>query len=168
MLSRLEQALASLGAALGANDVTNIERQLRAAVELGASRPQLQQAIETAHTVQENAARIHLREAKRLLDAVAPAATERRRAGDGCGCGADDQTNVAAAEVEHQPAGATSGHAAGCSDALAGRLGPAGASPMAGCGEMFERLMPTAAAAKTDKAPAATAAAGPCKKEVCR
>ena len=63
LLSRLEQALASLGAALGANDVTNIEGNLRAAAELGASRSQLQQAIETAHTVQENAARIHLREA---------------------------------------------------------------------------------------------------------
>ena len=36
LLSRLEQALASLGAALGANDVANIERHLRAAVELGA------------------------------------------------------------------------------------------------------------------------------------
>jgi AhpD family alkylhydroperoxidase len=76
MLSRLDEALASFGAALGANDVTNIERQLRAAAELGASRPQLQQAIETAQTVQEKAARIHLREAERMLDAVAPAVAE--------------------------------------------------------------------------------------------
>ena len=73
-LSRLEEALASLGAALGANDAANIARQLRATAELGASRSQLQQAIKTARTVQENAARIHLREAERLLDAVAPAA----------------------------------------------------------------------------------------------
>lgn len=73
LLSRLEEALASLGAALGANDVTNIERQLRTAAGLGASRPQLQQAIATAHAVQENAARIHLREAERLLDGIAPA-----------------------------------------------------------------------------------------------
>jgi AhpD family alkylhydroperoxidase len=73
LLSRLEEALASLGAALGANDVTNIERQLRTAAGLGASRRQLQQAIATAHAVQENAARIHLREAERLLDGIAPA-----------------------------------------------------------------------------------------------
>jgi AhpD family alkylhydroperoxidase len=117
MLSRLEEALASLGAALGANDVTNIERQLRAAAELGASGPQLQQAIETAHRIQENAARIHLREAERLLDAVAPAVEENDVGSDGCG-------------------------------------------------EMFERLMPAAATANTEKAPAATAAAGSCKKEV--
>jgi AhpD family alkylhydroperoxidase len=71
LLMRLEEALASLGAALGANDKTNIERQLRAAAQLGATRSQLEQAIETAHTVQENAARIHLREAERLLDAIA-------------------------------------------------------------------------------------------------
>src|SRR5512133_3633010 len=75
LLSRLEEALASLGAALGANDVTNIERQLRAAADLGATRSQLQLAIDTAHTVQENAARIHLREAERLLDTVATTVT---------------------------------------------------------------------------------------------
>jgi AhpD family alkylhydroperoxidase len=161
MLSRLEEALASFGAALGANDVTNIERQLRAAAELGASRPQLQQAIETAHTVQENAARIHLREAERLLDALAPALAEKdAEPDDGCGCGSGDQTKAAAAEAEQEPAGATSGHVAGCSDAMAGRFGAAGASAMPGCGEMFERFMPTAAATQTEKAPARTAAAG--------
>lgn len=89
MLSRLEEALASLGAALGANDVANIERQLRAAADLGASWPQLQQAIVTAHTVQENAARIHRREAERLLDALTPAVLwDDVEPGDGCGCGA--------------------------------------------------------------------------------
>ena len=66
LLSRLEEALASLGAALGANDATNIERQFRTALESGATKPQLEQAVETAKTVQENAARIHLREAERL------------------------------------------------------------------------------------------------------
>src|SRR5512133_4143631 len=40
LLSRLEQTLASLGAALGANDKQNIERELRNALELGASRHQ--------------------------------------------------------------------------------------------------------------------------------
>jgi AhpD family alkylhydroperoxidase len=168
MLSRLEEALASLGAALGANDATNIERQLRAAAELGASRPLLQQAIETAHTVQQNAVRIHLREAERLLDALAPAAPESdAESGAGCGCGAADQTKSAPYEAEQEPAGATREHTTGCSDAMTGCFGTAGPSAMAGCGEMFERFMPVAAAApNTEQAPAATPAVGSCEKEV--
>lgn len=158
MLPRLEEALASLGAALGANDVTNIERQLRGAAELGASRPQLQQTIETAHTVQENAARIHLREAERLLDAIAPAVAENdAESKSGCGCRAD-QTEPADAVAEQDPAGPGSGGTAGCGDAMAARFGAAGASAMAGCGDMFERFMPAAAAANTERTPAATAA----------
>lgn len=111
LLSRLEEALASLGAALGANEATNIERQLRAALELGASRAQLQQAIETAHTVQENAARIHLREAERLLDSLAQSVTpaeNEAESDDGCGCGADTESEPAPAEAEAPaPAGAS-------------------------------------------------------------
>ena len=122
LLSRLEEALASLGAAVGANDVTNIERQLRAAVELGGSRPQLRQAIETAHSVQESAARIHLREAERLLDAVAPvgaAAQTEAQSDEGCGCGSDE-TEAAQSEAEApEPAAAAHG-TAGCGDAMAG------------------------------------------------
>ena len=96
-LSRLEEALASLGAALGANDVTTMERQLRAAADLRVSRAQLREAIEIAHGVQENAARIHLREAERLLDAVAPAvaADADAQPGEHCGCGSDDETSEA-------------------------------------------------------------------------
>ena len=167
-MSRLEEALASLGAALGANDVTNIERQLRAAAELGASRPQLQQAIETAHTVQENAAPIPLRVAPRLLDAVAPAVAENEaESSGGCGCGANDETETAAAEAEQEPVSPTSDHTADCSDWMAGRFGAAGASAMPGYAEMFERFMPAAAAAETtNEAPTATTAAGSCKKEV--
>jgi AhpD family alkylhydroperoxidase len=103
LLSRLEQALASLGAALGANDATNIERQLRTALELGASRPQLEQAIDTAHTVQENAARIHLREAQRLLDSLAEpvvAPENEAKADDGCGCGGAVKPDAATIEAE--------------------------------------------------------------------
>jgi AhpD family alkylhydroperoxidase len=154
LLSRLEEALASLGAALGANDLTNISRQLRAAVELGASRPQLEQAIETAHTVQENAARIHLREAERLLDAVAPEATADAETvpGEGCGCRTDDQTETAPRQAE--------------ASEPAARFGAPGATvSMPGCREMFERYMP-GAAPEVDKAPVATGAAGSCKKEV--
>src|SRR5512133_4064803 len=95
LLSRLEEALASFGAALGANDPTNIERQLRAAADLGASHSQLQEALDTAHNVQENAARIHLREAERLLDALAPATAAAQidaDTGAGSGCGASAET----------------------------------------------------------------------------
>jgi AhpD family alkylhydroperoxidase len=113
LLSRLEEALASLGAALGANDAKNIERQLRAAADLGASRSQLQQAIDTAHNVQENAARIHLREAKRLLDALAPAtaaAQTNADSGGGCGCGASDEIEEAPVTAEEpEPTTAVSG-----------------------------------------------------------
>jgi AhpD family alkylhydroperoxidase len=117
LLLRLEEALASLGAALGANDATNIERQLRAALELGASRSQLQQAIETAHTVQENAARIHLREAERLLDSLAQSvapAENKAESGAGCGCGAEREPEAGPAEAEAPNAEATSNEGSGC------------------------------------------------------
>ena len=164
LLSRLEEALASLGGALGANDVTNIERQLRAAVDLGASRSQLQQAIETAHTVQENAARIHLREAERLLDAVGPAvaADTEAQPGERCGCGSDDESSEAETP---EPLEGTSGRSAGC-HSMAARFGPGSASgAMTECRPMFERFMGGSASAEKTKAPAATIAACPCKKE---
>jgi len=117
LLSRLEEALASLGAALGANDAASIKRQLQAALELGASRSQLQQAIETARTVQENAARIHLREAERLLDSlaqsVAPAENEAE-SGSGCGCGAEHEPEVAPVPAEAPHAEAKSNQGSGC------------------------------------------------------
>jgi AhpD family alkylhydroperoxidase len=155
-LSRLEQALASLGAALGANDVANIERHLRAAVEVGGSRSQLQRAIETAHNVQENAARIHLRESERLLDAFAPASAAGEVDGepDGCDCGAESEREQTPTETK-----ASSGQ---CHSMLA-RVGSSGvSSALAGCGEMFKRFMGASAPAET-KAPVATTAAGPCK-----
>jgi AhpD family alkylhydroperoxidase len=110
LLSRLEEALASLGAALGANDKQNIERQLRAAADLGASRSQLEQAIETAHNVQENAARIHLHEAERLLDAIAPATAAASVAGPSGGCGADEKTSEETVTAEEpEPVAASNG-----------------------------------------------------------
>jgi AhpD family alkylhydroperoxidase len=143
--SRLEEALASLGAALGANDATNIERQLRAAVALGASRPQLQQAIETAHGVQENAARIHVREAERLLDAVAPAvaADTEGEPGEGCGCGSDDDSEPAPSEADAPALAATGSHSAGC-HSMPRRFDPGSASgAMGGCRQMLERFTGT-------------------------
>lgn len=121
LLSRLEEALASLGAALGANDAANIERQLRIALELGASQPQLEQAIETANTVQENAVRIHMREAQRLLDALAPVVAAAENAGHGCGCKPDGEDAEAPLEARApDPAGETSDLA----DAEAATTGP--------------------------------------------
>lgn len=73
----------------------NIERQLRTALDSGATRPQLEQAIETARTVQENAARIHLREAERRLGAFAPPVTaseNEAESGDGCPAGPENRT----------------------------------------------------------------------------
>ena len=145
LLSRLEEALASLGAALGANDAINIERQLRTALELGVSRPRLQQAIDTAHTVQENAARIHLREAQRLLDSLAESVVAPENAtesGDGCGCGAEDEPE-AAAEAEAPDAEVESGEGCGCgaeneSDAEA----EAAATAMSGPAGGFAGSMP--------------------------
>ena len=122
--SQLEEALASLGAALGANDVTNIERHLRAAHEQGASCAQLREAIETAHTVQENATRIHLREAERLLDAVARAnvAGEVESESDGsCGCGAEAGRRQAPTEAQEVEAPVATTEAGPCTKEKRGR-----------------------------------------------
>ncbi len=88
----LDTELSALGAAIGANDRTNIERHMTAAAALGASPSQIQQAVEVAHTVQTNAAAIHLRAAQRLLKELSPAETPTTGAsssneGD-CGCDA--------------------------------------------------------------------------------
>ena len=165
LLSRLEETLASLGGALGANDAVNIERQLRAATELGASRSELQQAIDTAHNVQENAARIHLREAERLLDALTPATAAAQtdaESGEGCGCREDAETEEAHVTTA-QPV-ATGGHSADC-DGNTGHFAANDASEaMAGCREMFERLVSAAARAETVEAPAATTLTGASRK----
>jgi AhpD family alkylhydroperoxidase len=65
--SALDDALASFGAAIAANDKTAIEAQLAATRAAGATKAQLEQAVQTVAKVQENAARIHLREAERLV-----------------------------------------------------------------------------------------------------
>ena len=156
LLSRLEEALASLGAALGSNDPTNIERQLRAAADLGATRSQLQQALETARNVQENAARIHLREAERLLEALASttaAAQTDADSGAGCGCGASDETEEARVTGEEpEPTRTVSGNGAsegsGCGADHAPQKAPvtaeepvaAAGGPTAGCGAMATRF----------------------------
>ena len=189
LLSRLEEALASLGAALGANDAKNIERQLRTALELGASRSQLEQAIETAHTVQEHAARIHLNEAERLLDSLAPVAASGNEAdsGGGCGCGADEESKAPALDAqaadpvgENPPADGpasddatdgTKGAGAGCTDSIAGLFATAASGEMsdivANCHRMFEGAChKPVTPGETSEPPTATEAASSCKKEV--
>jgi alkylhydroperoxidase/carboxymuconolactone decarboxylase family protein YurZ len=83
--------LAALGAAIGANDRTNIERHMTAAAALGVTRSQLQQSIDVANNVQTNAAGIHLRAAQRILDELTPPPTavpaEPRENQGACGCG---------------------------------------------------------------------------------
>jgi AhpD family alkylhydroperoxidase len=103
-VSPLDDAFASFGAALAANDLANIGRHMQAASELGASRSQLQEALEVAQKVQENAARIHGREAERLLETSAPQAPSADDDGacaDDCPCHADeDEATVAGVESE--------------------------------------------------------------------
>jgi AhpD family alkylhydroperoxidase len=90
LLSRVEETLASMGAALAANDKENIERQIKAALELGVPREQVREAIETARVVQENAARLHIRDAHRLLESTESVTPQPADAG--CGCGSDDES----------------------------------------------------------------------------
>lgn len=190
LVSRLEEGLASLGAALGANDATNIERQLRTALDSGATRPQLEQAIETARTVQENAARIHLRQAERLLDTLGVAGAAREDeagSGEGCGCGAKDENAPAmadAAAADPPPTGPranadddsatdrANGSAAACPGSMAELFSSAGngeltgiAAVMANCGRMLERARRTPAAAAETNDPPTTEAADRCGKE---
>ncbi len=86
----LDTELAALGAAIGANDRTNIERHMTALAALDASPSQIQQALEVAHTVQTNAAAIHLRVAQRLLAELPPTETPATGASPNnegaCGC----------------------------------------------------------------------------------
>jgi AhpD family alkylhydroperoxidase len=164
--SRLEEALASLGAALGANDATNIDRQLHAAAELGASHSQIARAIDTAYNVQEHAARIHRREAERLLAALAPTtATAETDVESGCGCATNDETEEASVTAD-EPVAVTSGHPAGCGEMPAQfAAANSSAARAAGCRDMFARFISAAASAETDRAPTATPGAGSCNKE---
>jgi AhpD family alkylhydroperoxidase len=194
LLSQLEQALASLGAALGANDKNNIERQLRIALDLGASRQELEQAMETAHTVQENAARIHQREATRLLDSLTEPPNARKhetaygpgsgcgahnepeagsaeaprgevKSAEGCGCGADDEHDT----ETRASASATSGPAAGCAGPMTELFtgGSAGeTSGMAAAMANCRRMFAGVAPAATNEPSTATEADGTGTKEV--
>lgn len=104
--------------------------------------------------MQENAARIHLREATRLLDAVAPTTAAAQTDADsreGCGCGADAETDEAPVTTE-EPVAASSGHTPGCG-ALAAQFAARGASAaMPSCRQKVGRFTSTVSSAETDKA----------------
>ena len=78
---------------------------MQEASELGASRSLLQEAIEVTQKVQENAARIHGREAERLLETSAapqaPSADDDGACADDCPCHADED-EAAAAGIESE------------------------------------------------------------------
>ena len=97
----LDDQLASLGAALSANDMAAIEGHLLAAAGLGVSRSQLEEAIALAGQVQENAARIHRRAAERLLQSsISPAAAGG--CGSDCGCDSSPEADAACANAFSQ------------------------------------------------------------------
>ena len=179
-LSHLEETLASLGAALGANDAVNIERQLRTALDSGATRPQLAQAIAAAKTVQENAARIHLRHAERLLDTLATPVDgpENEADGERCGCGAQTADPLGGtppvvdrARDDDTATNRSKGPSAGCTGSMpelfAGSCETNGAATaLANRRRMFERwCRQPVAPPVTDDLPTAASAAGRCPQE---
>jgi len=149
----LDEALASFGAALGANDLANIERHMLAAAQLGASRTQLQEAIEMAQKVQENATRIHVREAEKLLErsaSAAEAAADEGGCDDSCPCHADDDaaaplSAAASGCPEESASRQSSDRSAGVVDSMQNLFTSAGAGDvadlfagMADCRKMLE------------------------------
>ncbi len=184
--SPLDEALASFGAALGANDLANIERHMLAAAQLGASRPQLQEAIEMAQKVQENATRIHVREAEKLLEGATLAAgsAEEGECDDSCPCHTDDDAASVGATAaigsageasscgEEVAPGQASNHTAGAP--MAKLVASAGAGDAAGlfagmadCRTMFEGACAQLAAArgKTEASSATLTTAGSTKED---
>ena len=163
-LTSLDDALAAFGAALGANDAAAIDLQMRAALDLGVARSQLREAIETTRNVQENAARIHVRGAERLLDSLAvPASASEVESDPGCGCRGSDQAEAA---ETNDPAG----EASNVDDEAPRPANDRGAAMMAHCREMFGGLFGESdAPARADEPPVATGAQGcSARKEVRR
>jgi AhpD family alkylhydroperoxidase len=187
--SPLDEALASFGAALGANDLANIERHMLAAAQLGASRTQLQAAIEMAQKVQENATRIHVREAEKLLEGstlAAGVAAEEGECGDSCPCHTDDNAASVGATAaigsageasscgEESASGQASNHTAGVAGHMAKLVASAGAGDAAGlfagmadCRAMFEGACAQLAAAQgnTEASAATLTTAGSTKED---
>lgn len=91
--TELDRELAAFGAAIGANDPEGIERHLHAAAALGLCGARLREAVDVAEKVQQNAGRLHVNEAKRLVAGVdAETAPTSEHTGGSCGC---DETATA-------------------------------------------------------------------------
>ncbi len=167
-LTSLEDALAALGAALGANDAAAIDLQLRSALDAGAARSQLEQAIETAKSVQETAGRIHVRKAEQLLDELAPVSavdeTDGKARGD-CGCGSDGETEPRESADEAGDVEDDTRPGFGFEAPMAELFGSAGdgesfgrAAMMALCRQMFGRAFGSSETPAEKKATPTTAA----------
>lgn len=94
--SPVDIGLAAYGAAITANSIADIEARMLAAVELGLTPPQLAEAIEVARAVQENAGRIHVREAQRLLDELGTLSEDddEGECAPECPCSGEDEKPV--------------------------------------------------------------------------
>jgi len=99
----LDEALASLGGALGSNDLANVKRQLKVCRQLGVTRTQLREAIELGRAIQENATRMHFRAALDLLERAkasgrpaGDAGAQEEPAGSGMGAGAPNFVSMMA------------------------------------------------------------------------
>ncbi len=136
-----DATLAALGAAIAANSMPNIERYLTEAAELGVSHGELAEAVNLAHEVQGNAARIHARLTAKLLDAPLPAtqasaaqesAAEEQAGGceETCPCH-DEEASTGLGSVPAPgatPAGAATPATGGCGDAAAAQDEPPAAT----------------------------------------
>ena len=176
-LSPLEDALAALGAALGANDAAAIDLQLRAALDLGVSKQQLREAIATAKNVQENAGRIHARKADELLDEItvaSPAAETDAESDGGCGCSDTSEAATKDPATEGEEAKNAAARGFGCKPpraevfASAGGEGFGPAAMIDHCRQMFAGASGNSEAPTETSAAAAEPAGGSGGKEVRR
>ncbi len=143
-------ALAALGAAVAANSMPNIERYLTEAAQLDVSGGELTDAVNVAHEVQRNAARIHAQRTGELLDAppaagqtaaASAAAGQEGECEESCPCH-DDDGSVGTGPAPAQdgiPAGEATPAAGGCADAAAAEDEPPAATasqpPQAAAGQ---------------------------------
>ena len=201
-LSLEQKELVAVGAGVGVGCHPCVDHHLKAGAKAGLDGERLLAALTSAehvaaaaaaligdHVRQENAARIHLRQAERLLDALEAVAVPEDEAepGDGCGRGADEENKppVPSAEAaDRPPVAAPLGDddtgtnrrtvpAACCNDWMAELFATAGSGEMTGipaamanCRHMSEHACSEPATpTDTNDPPTATEAAGPCRKE---
>lgn len=89
-LSKREQELVSLGAAIASNCLPCIEYHIPAAKKAGLSDIQIQEAVQLADKLRQIPARTVLQTAMARIDGTASGVAET--AGDGCGCSDSNPT----------------------------------------------------------------------------